>query len=66
MMTTAFEHCAIDEAVPVDGVARRYELLAHHCRSFNLTGHPVVTIPIGFAAPVVIVNNIVDNEIPCP
>lgn len=48
MMTTAFEHCAIDAAVPVDGVARHYELLAHHCRPFNLTGHPAVTIPIGF------------------
>lgn len=48
MMTTAFEHCAIDAAVPVDGVAQDYQLLAHHCRPFNLTGHPVVTIPIGF------------------
>lgn len=48
MMTTAFAHRAIDAAVPVDGTMQRYDVLANHCRPFNLTGHPAVTIPIGF------------------
>lgn len=48
MMTTAFEHCPVDASVSVDGVPQPYDFLPKHCRPFNLTGHPVVTIPIGF------------------
>ena len=46
-MTTAFEHRERGVPVPVDGVDQPYELLPDYCRGFNLTGHPVVTIPIG-------------------
>lgn len=47
MMTTAFHHCERGTPVPVDGVEHDYALLADYCRPFNLTGHPVVTLPIG-------------------
>jgi amidase len=47
MMTTAFPHCERDGSVPVDGVAYPYALIPDYCRPFNLTGHPVVTVPIG-------------------
>lgn len=47
MMTTAFPHCEIDAPVLVDGLPYDYIKVADYCRPFNLTGHPVVTIPIG-------------------
>jgi amidase len=47
MMTTAFPHCDRDTPVTVDGREYPYSFLADYCRPFNLTGHPVVTIPIG-------------------
>lgn len=47
MMTTAFAHCPRDTPVAVDGVEYPYSQLADYCRPFNLTGHPVVTIPVG-------------------
>lgn len=47
MMTTAFEHRERGTPVPIDGEEYPYELLPDYCRPFNLTGHPVVTIPIG-------------------
>jgi len=47
MMTTAFPHCERDTPVTVDGVEQPYVFLADYCRPFNLTGHPVVTIPVG-------------------
>jgi amidase len=47
MMTTAFPHCERDTPVAVDGEPYDYMMVAGYCRPFNLTGHPVVTIPIG-------------------
>jgi amidase len=46
MMTTAFPHCPRDTPVTVDGVEHPYSELGDYCRPFNLTGHPVVTIPV--------------------
>lgn len=46
MMTTAFPHCPRDTPVTVDGVEHPYSQIGDYCRPFNLTGHPVVTIPI--------------------
>jgi amidase len=48
MMTTAFPHCERDGTVAVDGVDYPYALVPDYCRPFNLTGHPVVAMPIGF------------------
>jgi amidase len=47
MMTTAFPHCDRDTPVTVDGAEYPYSFIADYCRPFNLTGHPVVTIPVG-------------------
>lgn len=47
MMTTAFPHCPRDTPVTVDGVEHPYSQIADYCRPFNLTGQPVVTIPVG-------------------
>jgi amidase len=46
MMTTAFPHCPRDTPVIVDGVEHPYSAIADYCRPFNLTGQPVVTIPV--------------------
>ncbi len=46
MMTTAFPHCPRDTSVTVDGVEYPYSYVADYCRPFNLTGQPVVTIPV--------------------
>lgn len=46
MMTTAFPHCPRDTPVTVDGVEYPYSYVADYCRPFNLTGQPVVTIPL--------------------
>jgi amidase len=48
MMTPAFPHCPRDTPIIVDGVEHPYSQLADYCRPFNLTGQPVVTIPVGF------------------
>jgi amidase len=47
MPVSAFEHCPRETPIPVDGVPREYMSLAGYCRPFNLTGHPVVTVPVG-------------------
>ena len=47
MMIPAFEHRARGGDVPLDGESASYDLLAGYCRPFNLTGHPVVTLPAG-------------------
>lgn len=47
MMTPAFEHRDHREDVLIDGVPASYDLLPGYCRPFNLTGHPVVTVPAG-------------------
>jgi amidase len=47
MPTTAIEHCPRETPVSVDGELHDYMTLAAYCRPFNLTGHPVVTIPAG-------------------
>ncbi|MCO5178290.1 MAG: amidase, partial [Thermomicrobiales bacterium] len=49
MMVPAFPHCERGTPIVVDDVAADYNLLAGYCRPFNLTGHPVVTLPVGFA-----------------
>lgn len=49
MMTTAFSHCPRDTPVIVDGIEYPYSFVADYCRPFNLTGHPVVTIPVALA-----------------
>ena len=46
MMTTAFPHSPLDTPVTVDGIEYPYASVADYCRPFNLTGQPVVTIPI--------------------
>ncbi len=46
-MIPAFEHRARAGDVPLDGEPASYDLLAGYCRPFNLTGHPVVTLPAG-------------------
>ncbi|HYI15545.1 MAG TPA: amidase, partial [Thermomicrobiales bacterium] len=46
MMTTAFPHCPRDTPIAVDGVEYAYSYVADYCRPFNLTGQPVVTIPV--------------------
>ncbi len=47
MMVPAFEHRPRGEDVALDGQPASYDLLAGYCRPFNLTGHPVVTLPAG-------------------
>ncbi|HMM41648.1 MAG TPA: amidase [Thermomicrobiales bacterium] len=47
MMIPAFEHRARGDDVTLDGQPASYDLLAGYCRPFNLTGHPVVTLPAG-------------------
>jgi amidase len=42
------EHCPKLSAIPVDGVPTDYwEVLVANCQPFNVTGHPVTTIPVG-------------------
>jgi amidase len=50
LMTSAFEHCPYGADIAVDGLAQPYSLLPDYCRPFNLTGHPVVTLPLGHDA----------------
>ena len=50
LMTSAFEHCPYGADIAVDGVAQPYSVLPDYCRPFNLTGHPVVTLPLGHDA----------------
>lgn len=45
MMVPAFEHRTQREDVLLDGQPTSYDLLPGYCRPFNLTGHPVVTLP---------------------
>lgn len=50
MMTTAIRHCPRGTPMLVDGVEQEYALLPEYCRPWNLTGHPVVVLPVGRAA----------------
>src|SRR5690606_5788769 len=45
MMTTAFPHCERGTPIDVDGARYDYMMTGDYTRPFNLTGHPVVTIP---------------------
>lgn len=48
MMLTAFPHCENGDPLMVDGEATDHGLATcAYVRPFNLTGHPVVVIPIG-------------------
>jgi len=47
MMTTAFPHCDYGTPIAFNGAEHDYNLCTAHCRPFNLTGHPVVVLPIG-------------------
>ena len=46
-MTTAFPHHATGTPLEVDGETVRYWEEISHSAPFNLTGHPVVVIPLG-------------------
>lgn len=46
-MVTAFEHCPTDSPLSVDGEQTPYWRIIGHCAPFNLTGHPVLVVPIG-------------------
>jgi amidase len=50
LMTSAFAHCPYGADIDVDGAQQPYSQLPDYCRPFNLTGHPVVTLPIGHDA----------------
>ena len=47
-MTTAFPHCSTDTPIVVDGEAVNYWRAIGHCAPFNFTGHPVVSLPVGW------------------
>ena len=49
MMVPAFPHCERGTPIMVDDATESYDLLAGYCRPFNLTGHPVVTLPVGLS-----------------
>ena len=46
-MVTAFPHCPTNTPLQVDGEEVPYWRAIGHCAPFNLTGHPVVVVPIG-------------------
>jgi len=46
-MLSAFEHCPTDSPLAVDGEQFPYWRIIGHCAPFNLTGHPVLVVPIG-------------------
>jgi amidase len=46
-MTTAFAHCETGTPLRVDGEEVKYWRVIGHCGPFNLTGHPVVVVPVG-------------------
>jgi len=46
-MTNAFPHTPTDTPLLVDGAPHKYWRVIGHCGVFNLTGHPVVVIPLG-------------------
>ena len=46
VMVTAFPHCPKGMPLSVDGEEVDYWTILNHCRPFNLTGHPVVTLPV--------------------
>ncbi|MGC4116079.1 MAG: amidase [Myxococcales bacterium] len=46
-MVSAFEHCPTDSPLKVDGEQTPYWRIVGHCAPFNLTGHPVLVVPIG-------------------
>jgi amidase len=47
-MTTAFPHCSTDTPIVVDGEEVNYWRAIGHCAPFNFTGHPVVSLPVGW------------------
>jgi amidase len=46
-MTTAFPHCESGTPLHVDGEEVNYWRVIGHCTPFNLTGQPVVVVPVG-------------------
>ncbi len=46
-IVTAFPHCPPGTPVSVDGEMAKYGQINHHCFPFNLSGHPVVVLPVG-------------------
>jgi amidase len=46
-MTTAFPHTPTGAPLLVDGAPHKYWRVIGHCGVFNLTGHPVVVVPLG-------------------
>ncbi len=45
-MIPAFRHCPTNTPLDVDSEATSYWKIAGHCAPFNLTGHPVVVVPV--------------------
>lgn len=45
--TPAFTHRSVNSAIQADGVSITQIMANLHCTIFNLTGHPVVAMPIG-------------------
>jgi amidase len=46
-MRAAFPHCPTETPIEVDGEAVPYWRVIGHTAPFNLTGHPVVVVPVG-------------------
>jgi amidase len=46
-MTPAFPHTPSGTDLLVDGTPVKYWRILDHCAPFSLTGHPVVTVPVG-------------------
>jgi amidase len=49
-MTHAFAHCEPGAAIPVNGQPQPYFRIASHLAVFNYTGHPALSVPVGFDA----------------
>jgi len=45
-MVSAFRHCASNTSLDVDAESTSYWKIIGHCAPFNLTGHPVVVVPV--------------------
>jgi amidase len=47
-MTNAFAHCEAGAPIRVDGKPQPYYRIASHVAWFNYTGHPAISVPVGF------------------